>query len=140
MKKVLLFVAVATLIMGVSSCKNSGNTNTTDPSEEKFEKGIYTTAQTKVVEIEFQEGESPYFDVQMLTGNADDRIVWVSFYKKDDVNKNGEIRKGSVPCRYYQVVLPRNEKVKSWGYGPIVTTRPDGSEHTIKLTLVNQPS
>ena len=106
--------------------------------EMKVPSGIYTTPETKVVEIEFKEGESPYFGVSMQTGSANDRIVWFAFYKASDIEGN-VVKQGATPCRYYQVALPYGEVAEHWGYGPITTRTADGRKHTIEIKLVNQP-
>ena len=133
MKKFFLML----LACALASC-NTGNTPSQNELPMKLANGIWITPSTEVVEIEFEAGESPYFDNYMMTGAKTDHIVWFAFYKAYDIEGN-MVKKGAIPCRHYQVVLPLNEVAKSWGYGPIKTIRPDGSEHTINIRLVNQP-
>lgn len=138
MKKIFFAVVAAVIVCVCVSCNK--NENNDKLKAVKLEKGILTTSDTKVVEIEFKKNESPYFDVFMDTGNEKDRIVWFAFYKATDIEKGGKVKQGKVPCRHYQVILPLKEKAKRWGYGPIVTSREDGTEHVIRLKLVNQPN
>jgi len=133
MKKLFFFAIVCALFV---SC-DTGNNKKVLPAIE-FDKGILTTSDTELIEIRFEEGESPYFDNYMDTGTENDHIVWFAFYKANDID-NGRVKQGAMPCRYYQVILPNGEKAKSWGYGPIITLRPDGTEHEIAIELVNQP-
>ena len=135
MKKIVFVALVAAVMSVFCACGD----NAAKPAEEKFEKGIFTTSATEMVEIFFQEGESPYFGVSMRTGSAKDNIVWISFYRAGDVDKNGNVKQGAIPSRYYQIMLPPHEVAKKWGYGPIVTQREDGTEHEIRLKLINQP-
>ena len=135
MKKVLFF---AMLCLFLASCNNGKREEAARTSEVKLQKGIFTSSETQSVDIAFSKGESPYFDVYMFNATENDHIIWFSFYKTDDV-VDGTVRQGALPCRYYQVIIPVGERAKNWGYGEIVTTRKDGSEHTIKVRLVNQP-
>ena len=132
MKK-LLFFAVACLI---AAC--SGKTEKVALEEMKFQKGIFITPETKVVDICFENGESPYFDVYMTKGTPEENVIWFSFFNAADID-NGQVRPGCRPCRYYQVVIPSTETAKSWGYGGMVTTRKDGGEHRVTWNFVNQP-
>ena len=136
MKKTIFLIALTAI---VASC-GSKDAKKSYLSELKTENGIYTTPETEVVDIEFKEGESPFFDVYMTTGEPQDRTLWFSFYTKADIKETGEIKKGAMPCRYYQVVFPHGETAKSWGHGPLVLSREDGTEHIIKFRLINQPS
>lgn len=123
----------------LASCNNGKREETSKTSEVKLQKGIFISPETEVVDITFSEGESPYFDVYMFSASENDNIIWFSFYKADDI-VDGIVKNGALPCRYYQVIIPGGERAKSWGYGEIVTTRKDGSEHKIGLRLVNQPN
>ena len=104
----------------------------------KCTQGIFITPDTKVVDICFENGESPYFDVYMTTGSEKDNIVWFAFFNAADID-NGRVLPGSRPCRYYQVVIPSSETAQSWGYGGLATTTKSGNIHQISWNLVNQP-
>lgn len=121
----------------LTACTN--NSGSSSEKELRGENWIVLSAQSDSVDIYFKEGESPFFEMSMLTGAPDDRDVNFCFFKKEDVSSKGELRPGATTCRIYVVSIPLHEVIENWSGSPLVTRRKDGTKHEIKINLVNQP-
>ena len=98
---------------------------------------IRSTPETKTVDVYFMQGESPFFDVYVLTDKS--KSVDVAFFRAEDITSDGRIKPGKSLIRIFSVYIPENEMLKSWGYGGIDLIRPDNTIHHIDFRLINQP-
>ena len=94
--------------------------------------------ETDVVKIHFKEGESPFFDVVMMTKKSNN--VSIYFFDKDDVTSEGMVKSGATLCRSFMMFLPDGETVDRFGYGGIDLIRSDYTVHHVDFELVDQPS
>ena len=148
MKKIFMFLCLVVSVISFVSCGNKSKTNKeinglleeVRAYHSDMEKYICVClhADTKEVAIHFKEGESPFFNHGMTTGLPTDNAVVVDFFAAEDVTERGTLRAGAVPCRHFNIFLPKGERILSWGR-EIVLLREDGSEHVVKYVLVNQP-
>ncbi len=99
---------------------------------------ITLTPETDVVKIHFKKGESPFFDVVMMTRKSNN--VSIYFFDKNDVTPDGKIKSGATLCRSFMMFLPEGETVDRFGYGGIDLIRSDYTLHHIDFELVDQPS
>ena len=144
MKKFIFLVSITMLVLASCSSKPSSAAPQKEEDEEEItlksgSSCLILRSSTKDIKIRFKEGESPFFDHYMLTGEPDDRQVVFAFYKAEDVTKDGHIVKGKHACRLFIIQLPHGEIAEEWGAGKLVTIREDGSQHVMKYLLVDQP-
>ena len=143
MKKFIFLVSITMLVLASCSSKPSSAAPQKEEDEEeitlKSGSCLILRSSTKDIKIRFKEGESPFFDHYMLTGEPDDRQVVFAFYKAEDVTKDGHIVKGKHACRLFIIQLPHGEIAEEWGAGQLVTIREDGTRHVMKYVLVDQP-
>lgn len=98
---------------------------------------VHIRPETDVVKIHFKEGESPFFDVVMMTKKSNN--VSIYFFNADDVDSNGVVKSGKTLCRYFMMFLPEGETVDRFGYDGIDLIRSDYTVHHVSFELVDQP-
>ena len=124
------------LVIMLTACTNKSETRMGELMGENW---IILNSQSDSVDIHFKDGESPFFEISMLTGSPDERSVYFHFFKNEDVSSEGKLRPGAAACRIYVISVPLHEVIEDWGGSTIITRRKDGSKHEIKIKLVNQP-
>jgi hypothetical protein len=134
------------------SCGNNGNGNNkaqqqaasllavmrADRAELDKYQMITLTPETEVVKIHFKEGESPFFDVSVLSEKSNS--VDVYFFNAEDVTPQGQLKSGKIFCRMFTIFIPNGEKLDKWGYDGIDLIREDCTLHHVSFELVDQPS
>ncbi len=148
--KFLFSVVVCVVCSMFCSCGNGGNNKAQQQADsllavmradraelDKYQM-ITIRPETDVVKIHFKEGESPFFDVVMMTRKSNN--VSIYFFNANDVTSDGKIKSGATPCRSFMMFLPEGETVDRFGYGGIDLIRSDYTVHHIDFELVDQPS
>ncbi len=150
-----LFLVVSVCVIAMcsilSSCGNSGNGNRAQTQADsllavmradrtELDKWRMTTIrpETDVVKIHFKEGESPFFDVSVLSDKSNS--VDIYFFNADDVTADGHIKSGKIFSRMFTIFIPDGEKLDRCGYDGIDLIREDYTLHHIDFELVDQPS
>ena len=151
-KNYFFLVAVCVVFMGsiFCSCGNGGNNKAQQQADsllavmkadraelDKYQM-ITIQPETEVVKVHFKEGESPFFDVSVLSDKSNS--VDIYFFNADDVTADGHIKSGKIFSRMFTIFIPDGEKLDRWGYDGIDLIREDYTLHHIDFELVNQPS
>ena len=149
-KNYFFLVVVCVVCSMFCSCGNGGGRNIqaeadsllavmkADRAELDKYQIITLTPETDVVKIHFKEGESPFFDVVMMTRKSNN--VSINFFNADDVTPDGKIKSGATLCRSFMMFLPEGETVDRFGHGGIDLIREDFTVHHVDFELVDQPS
>ncbi len=150
MKKFFFILSVCVVMcVALSSCGNNGGRNIQAEADsllavmkadrEQMTKYqlVHARPETDIVKIYFKEGESPFFDVSVLSEKSNS--VDVYFFKAEDVTEDGRIKSGKTFCRMFTIFIPDGEKLDRWGYGGIDLIRSDYRLHHIDFELVDQP-
>ena len=150
MRKSIFFLVVSVcVVMSFCSCGNGNNNRAQAQADSLLAvmkadremmnkyRMISPTSETKTVQIHFKEGESPFFDVSVLSEKSNS--VDVYFFNAEDVTSDGRIKPGKTFCRLFTIFIPKGEKLDKWGYSGIDLIRSDYTVHHIDFELVDQP-
>ena len=149
-KSIFLFTVVCVCVASIFCSCGNGNNNRAQAQADsllavmkadremmnKYQL-VHLTPETKTVKIHFKEGESPFFDVVMLSEKSNN--VSIYFFNAEDITSDGRIKSGKTLCRSFMMFLPEGEKVDKFGYGGIDLITEDFRLHHVDFELVDQP-